>query len=79
LIVISDASLLALPQQQQQQKPAAAAAGGSGFSVQHQQAAAQQGFVLSDPRLNSVWLRQSVEEFVVEGFLPQVWVDLRGR
>uniref|UniRef100_A0A383V4Z3 Exocyst complex component Sec8 n=1 Tax=Tetradesmus obliquus TaxID=3088 RepID=A0A383V4Z3_TETOB len=86
LIVISDASLLALPpppqqQQQQQQKPAAgaAAAGGSGFGVQHQQAEAQQGLVLSDPRLNSTWLRQSVEEWVVEGFLPQVWVDLRGR
>jgi hypothetical protein len=89
LIVISDAALLALPpspsssqQQQQQQKPAAAAAGfsaGSGFGVQHQQAEAQQGLVLSDPRLNSMWLRQSVEEFVVDGFLPQVWVDLRGR
>ncbi|WIA23609.1 hypothetical protein OEZ85_000318 [Tetradesmus obliquus] len=91
LIVISEASLLALPpppqqqqqQQQQQQKPAAAAgaaaAGGSGFGVQHQQAEAQQGLVLSDPRLNSTWLRQSVEEWVVEGFLPQVWVDLRGR
>jgi hypothetical protein len=80
LIVISDAALLALPQQQQQ-KPAAAAAaaGGSGFRDQQQQAEAQQGLVLSDPRLNSVWLRQSVEEFVAEGFLPQVWVDLRGR
>lgn len=28
---------------------------------------------------SQVWLKQSVEEFVVESFLPQVWVDLRGR
>ncbi|KAF6259795.1 hypothetical protein COO60DRAFT_1625953 [Scenedesmus sp. NREL 46B-D3] len=85
LIVIADASLQALPppaSHQQQQKPAAAAAGagaGSGFRVQHQQAEAQQGLVLSDPRLNSVWLRQSVEEFVVEGFLPQCgWTCVAG-
>lgn len=36
----------------------------------------QQGL---DARLQSVWLRQSVAEFVLEGFLPQLWVDLRGR
>jgi hypothetical protein len=32
-----------------------------------------------EARLRSVWLRQSLAEYVCEGFLPQVWVDLRAR
>jgi hypothetical protein len=53
---------------------AAAAAGGGGQGLGG--LANQQGL---DARLRSVWLRQSVAEYVLDGFLPQLWVDLRGR
>jgi hypothetical protein len=86
LIIISDACAMPPPTDTPSSSiggsaAAAAAAGSAGGAAA---AAAGQGtFAMDqqglDARLRSVWLRQSVAEFVVDGFLPQLWVDLRGR
>lgn len=80
LIIISDACAMPPP------TFSSNSIGGSGTGPPGSSAAAagqglggltdQQGL---DARLRSVWLRQSVAEYVLEGFLPQLWVDLRGR
>ncbi len=33
----------------------------------------------ADGGREGTWLRQSMDDFVINTFLPQVWVDLRGR